>query len=127
MNNPAFREVVADLIKAATGKPPTPARKRLSLEEIAYEISPEIDREILSRERAGESFAFGKFRIIALKNLDFITNYELYFENVTTGKYVMVAREQPPRNSWIWLSNAAWLELKYTHEKVFDIEAPAKE
>lgn len=118
-----FKKNVVDLIKTATGAPPSPARKKLSLEEIADEFSPEIDEKILLHEYAGEKFSFGKFRIVALKNLAFVVSYELYFRNAA-GKYNMVAIDVAPRNSWVWLSNDAWLELKTVHEKIFDIEAP---
>ncbi len=105
-------------------KTATPMRKMLSLEEIAKEFSQEIEENVFINKCFGKKFLFGKLKIIALKDLTFVVNYELYFEN-NTGKYEMAAKECAPRNSLIWLSNAAWCELKDAHEKVFNVGVSA--
>lgn len=96
-------------------------RKMLSLKEIADEFSTEIEENVFINGYFGREFLFGKIKIIALKNLSFVVNYELYFKN-KADKYEMVAKDCTPRNSLIWLSNDAWRELKDSHEKVFDVK-----
>lgn len=101
-------------------KTATPMRKMLSLKEIANEVSPEIEEKVFINGYLGREFLFGKIKITALKNLSFVVNYELYFKD-NADKYEMVAKDCAPRNSLIWLSNAAWQELKDAHEKVFNV------
>lgn len=99
-----------------------PAKRRLSLEDIAEHFAEEMDAKILDKERAGVKFVTGEFRISSINGFAVQPSASMYF--ALPDKQSLLLDYEGDVFTLSRLNLAAIMELKDKKTVAFEITAP---